>query len=678
LKTCPRCGFTGDGTHCPNDGEALRGPVTLAARSAPNPTQAPPATPRVSHAPAAAPADLGSETIADGLSADALDGASEADLMRDENFGKWAEPKARKKAADPMIGRVINGRYEVLSLLGQGGMGAVYKAREQRLRREVALKILLKEFSENETVVQRFYKEALAASRLAHPNTIRVYDHGEDGEDGLLYIAMEFLRGRSLAQELSRGGAMPPKRAIHILRQVCRSLQEAHQAGIIHRDLKPDNIFLVDIQGERDFVKVLDFGVAKLKDKEAGESTLTQAGMIFGTPKYMSPEQARSQPLDARSDVYALGVILYEMLMGRPLFSGDNPLAILIAHVNERPRRFAEVNPGAEVPPALEAVVFKAIDKDPDARQLSAEALHAELEAVDELLQGATWESLADRLPGFLPGADGTPSMVGPAILLQGQSSTLQAQAARGDTIRLDEHGRALGPAQGGGTVNLQAADSGGLVVGSLPSTFSDDAGPAQSKRWAIAGAVLIGLAATAAWLLVTPADRGVAPTDTAAAVASTARPVEPIAPPPSVGAATPQASAPPSDAAMEKACVIATDPPGARVFTVGPPETQVGVTRVGLEVRISRTTEYVVRLAGYIEQTLTLDPSAPSCFAQIKLKPAPGVVSRTKPAASPASEPRRPIVLPNGALIPSPATLAPRGLKPVIPSTPKKSIDLE
>ena len=421
MKTCPRCGFTGDGTHCPNDGEALRGPVTLAARSAPNPTQAPPATPRVSHAPAAAPADLGSETIADGLSADALDGASEADLMRDENFGKWAEPKARKKAADPMIGRVINGRYEVLSLLGQGGMGAVYKAREQRLRREVALKILLKEFSENETVVQRFYKEALAASRLAHPNTIRVYDHGEDGEDGLLYIAMEFLRGRSLAQELSRGGAMPPKRAIHILRQVCRSLQEAHQAGIIHRDLKPDNIFLVDIQGERDFVKVLDFGVAKLKDKEAGESTLTQAGMIFGTPKYMSPEQARSQPLDARSDVYALGVILYEMLMGRPLFSGDNPLAILIAHVNERPRRFAEVNPGAEVPPALEAVVFKAIDKDPDARQLSAEALHAELEAVDELLQGATWESLADRLPGFLPGADGTPSMVGPAILLEGQ-----------------------------------------------------------------------------------------------------------------------------------------------------------------------------------------------------------------------------------------------------------------
>jgi serine/threonine protein kinase len=134
------------------------------------------------------------------------------------------------------------------------------------------------------------------------------------------------------------------------MRQCCKSLAEAHKAGIIHRDLKPDNIFLVDIEGERDFAKVLDFGVAKLKEFEGKDGTLTQAGMIFGTPKYMSPEQARSGNLDARSDVYALGIIMYEMLMGKPPFSADNPLSILISHVNEQPRRFAQFNPGSTCP----------------------------------------------------------------------------------------------------------------------------------------------------------------------------------------------------------------------------------------------------------------------------------------------------------------------------------------
>jgi serine/threonine protein kinase len=325
--------------------------------------------------------------------------------------------------------------------LGKGGMGAVYKARQPAVQRMIALKVLLQEFAENETVIRRFHQEALAASRLEHPNTIRVYDFGQT-DDGILFIAMEYLRGQSLAQSQARGRGMSAKRVVHIMRQVCKSLSEAHKAGIIHRDLKPDNIFLVEIEGERDFAKVLDFGVAKLKEFEGNEGTLTQAGMIFGTPKYMSPEQARSGNLDPRSDVYALGVILYEMLTGRAPFVGENPLSILIAHVNEQPPPFHEVNPKVDIPPALEAVVFKALAKNREHRHASVDELLTELEAVDKLLDGASYESVAAALPGIIPGADGSPSLVGPAILPQGSDETQRGVEQRsGDTVRLDGEG---------------------------------------------------------------------------------------------------------------------------------------------------------------------------------------------------------------------------------------------
>lgn len=659
MKTCSRCGFSGDLTHCPNDGEVLLDDSDLASRAAPEPTQAPPPVPRRAHGVVPKPVDTGAETMAD----------SDPDVvgLRDAQYGKWAEPEVKKKQGDPMIGRVVSGRYEVLSLLGQGGMGAVYKAREANLRRVIALKILLKDFAENETVVRRFHQEALAASRLTHPNTIRVIDFGQDGEDGLLYMAMEFLRGVSLAQELTRGGPMSPRRAVYIMRQMCKSLAEAHKAGIIHRDLKPDNIFLVEIEGERDFVKVLDFGVAKLKDKESGEGTLTQAGMIFGTPKYMSPEQARSASLDPRSDVYALGVILYEMLTGRPPFSGDNPLAVLIAHVNEQPKRFIVANPNVQVPTPLEAVVFRALAKEREDRQASVDALLLELEAVDELLQGASWESLSDRLPQMLPGADGDPSLVGPAILPAGSSGTLPGQGLGGGTIRLDANGQPLPPLGGPSGSTL------GLAVGELAVPV-DETPPRRNNTAMIAlAALLVPLGAAGAWFALGNSDP---PSVDPTLAASNGPPSEaPTTSPPTLAAATepprPQLPGSGADDGLGKSCLIATDPVGVKVFTTDVPEQLVGVTRTGLAVRIKAPTRYALKLTGYKDQTIDLDPKADPCFAQVKMRAVPGAISRpTPPSASPGGST---IVIGGGGT--APATGAPR---PPPPSTKASRIEFE
>ena len=420
MNTCPVCGYQGTVENCPNDGARLLSAGQLAELEPPDPTQAPPLAPERRHATAM--------------------GVQNDDALRGDNYGKWAEPSLPKKRRDPMIGRVIGGRYEVQSLLGKGGMGAVYKAWQPAVQRLIALKVLLSEFAENETVIKRFHQEALAASRLKHPNTISVYDFGQT-EDGILYISMEYLRGESLSQALSGGQIMSPKRAIHIMRQCCKSLSEAHSAGIIHRDIKPDNIFLTDV--ERDYVKVLDFGVAKLKEFEGKEGTLTQAGMIFGTPKYMSPEQARSGKLDPRSDVYALGVVLYEMLIGQPPFVSDNPLSILIAHVNEQPRPFIEIQPDHTIPAPLEAIVFKALQKNRENRQPDTDVLLNELDAVNEMLAGAPYESVKSRLPALPATPDH--SAMGPAIVPSATDDTVHGGGGS-DTVMLGGGDAALVP----------------------------------------------------------------------------------------------------------------------------------------------------------------------------------------------------------------------------------------
>lgn len=283
--------------------------------------------------------------------------------------------------ADPLIGTVFDGKYVIDALIGVGGMGKVYRGRNLRTEHSIAIKTLMPELVHDESLVRRFEVEAKAASNLSHPNTIRVYDHGNEGK--LLWMVMELLDGISLERALNVERAIEPRRLIGLMRQVCASLAEAHGKGLVHRDLKPDNIFLNRAGGEADFVKVLDFGVAKLKDPKFGSEKLTQAGMIFGTPRYMSPEQARAKDLDERSDIYALGVIMFECLTGKAPFEAADPIGVLVKHCNEPVPTFASVNPSLAIDPGFEEIVRRCLAKKPEQRPATVKALRAELDGLD-------------------------------------------------------------------------------------------------------------------------------------------------------------------------------------------------------------------------------------------------------------------------------------------------------
>ena len=280
---------------------------------------------------------------------------------------------AQKDETDPLIGSIVGGRFRVLGILGEGGMGRVYTAEQQMgtTARKVAIKTLLSEYARDAKVVERFMRECATVVELEHPNTIKFYDYGKT-DAGDLYIAMELLTGSSLEKALE-GGALAPDRVDRILSQISGSLQEAHDKGIVHRDLKPANIFLTTRAGEGDYVKVLDFGIAKRDDKHSkAEAKLTQQGTVLGTPPYMSPEQFKGQELDARSDIYSLGVMAYEMLTGRLPFDADTPWAWATQHMTAQPFPFETVPLGGAVPAKMKAAVMRALSKDKAQRQQSA------------------------------------------------------------------------------------------------------------------------------------------------------------------------------------------------------------------------------------------------------------------------------------------------------------------
>ena len=256
----------------------------------------------------------------------------------------------------------MNGKFRVEALVGQGGMGRVYRAKHLTLDRPVVLKMLHQDFSTDPQVVQRFQREARAASRLNHPNSIAVLDFGE-AEDGTLFMAMEYLAGRDLARIIGDEFPLGEARIVRIGAQILSALAEAHAQGIIHRDLKPENVMVEPRRGEPDFVKVLDFGIAKITSPGANEPKLTQAGLVCGTPEYMSPEQARGAELDARTDLYSMGVILYQMATGQLPFESDTPVGFLTKHLTEAPvpprERWSDVSA------ALDALITRAMEKDP-------------------------------------------------------------------------------------------------------------------------------------------------------------------------------------------------------------------------------------------------------------------------------------------------------------------------
>lgn len=296
-------------------------------------------------------------------------------------------------AADSNVGRMLGGQYRVEALIGQGGMGRVYRGLQLSVKRAVAIKLihtaLLRDQSE---AVKRFRREAEATARLSHPNSVRLFDFGvTEAEE--LYIVMELLQGVDLARHLAERGPLPLQEALAIARQVLLALSEAHALGIIHRDLKPDNVFLASVPGSEPIAKVMDFGVAGIEYASSDASLrLTSTGMILGTPAYMSPEQAQGLAVGVRSDLYSFGILLFELLAGRPPFAADTTVSLLVAHVTQPPQQLKDAGVNVPRQAGVQALLDRLLAKDPEQRPASAAET---LDAIEALVSGAQLEAVA-------------------------------------------------------------------------------------------------------------------------------------------------------------------------------------------------------------------------------------------------------------------------------------------
>jgi serine/threonine-protein kinase len=330
----------------------------------------------------------------------------------------------RPGGAESLVGGVLSGRYMIERLIGEGGMGAVYQAEHTHMRKRMAVKVLHAEMSRLPEVVARFEREAMAAAHIEHPNVAAATDFGKL-EDGSFFLVLEYVEGKSLRDFMAEGPAEVP-RVLHIARQIASALGRAHALGIVHRDLKPENVMLVKREDDPDFVKVLDFGIAKVPMGEvAGESkgqVLTQLGMVYGTPEYMAPEQALGQPVDARADLYALGVIVFEMLTGSRPYDHSSKVTLLGMHVTAPIPKMRERAPTANVPVAMDDLVTRLLAKDAAARFADAREL---IEALDRVAESTTGEvqprsRAISRLsaPRFTPSADAQAAEPGSASAL--------------------------------------------------------------------------------------------------------------------------------------------------------------------------------------------------------------------------------------------------------------------
>ena len=303
---------------------------------------------------------------------------------------------------DPMVGQIIEGKYRLIAKLGAGGMGSVYRAERLLIGDQIAVKILHTEHVAQPQSFERFRREAQAAARLKHPNAVSIYDFGVTS-DGLVYLVMELVEGQTLRQIIKNQGPLNPTAVTEIISQVCSALEEAHEQQIVHRDLKPDNIIVNTTKhGVRS--KVLDFGIAKLRDLTARD--LTQTGSVLGTPHYMSPEQCLGEELDHRSDIYSLGIVLFEMLTGIVPFNSPTSTAVVVQHVNQKPPSLRAIN--VSISKAVERVVLHALEKRREARPKTASALSA------ELTNALRDPGVVARAQVSMPGLDATQVMTTP------------------------------------------------------------------------------------------------------------------------------------------------------------------------------------------------------------------------------------------------------------------------
>jgi serine/threonine-protein kinase len=344
---------------------------------------------------------------------------------------------ALPEVTDPLIGRVLLGQFEILASCGRGAMGTVYRARQTTMDRTVAIKVLRRDMLRDPAVVKRFHREARAVARLSHPNIVTVFLIGET-DDGLPYLVMEFVEGESLGSVCQKTGPLPPTRAMGIARQIGSALGEAHAAGVVHRDLKPENITVATRRRTADFVKVLDFGIAKIVGGKSDVSHLTRTGAIFGTPHYIAPEQASGGEVDSRADLYSLGVILFRMLTGRLPFDASGGMQVLLAHIREQPPRPRDLQP--DLSPELEQLVLRALAKDPAARWQSADDLCAAIDLLPEVREPAggspraTWAGVgapALALMAPLPATTARPAVPAAAAAGIGPLGASQPEASQ-------------------------------------------------------------------------------------------------------------------------------------------------------------------------------------------------------------------------------------------------------
>ena len=314
--------------------------------------------------------------------ASALDAAARSDpalaTTSSSDPGRINEDRRLSDSNQAWLGKIVDGRYRVLEVIGRGGMGVVYRVEHLRMGKIAAMKVLHRDLASDPDVIHRFEREAAAISKLHHPHTVQVFDFGTAGE--ALYLIMEYVRGVDLAHMIQRDGAMPWSRAAPLLAQVCSALQEAHELGIVHRDLKPENVLITRTAGGRDYAKVLDFGLAKLDQR--APSTMTDKQQIVGTPYFMSPEQIRGDDVDLRSDIYSFGALMFELLTAQHLFTGSTAVGVLTKHLTAEPDAPSMRAPKAGIDPQVDHLCRKALAKDPTQRWQTAAELAAAIEEV--------------------------------------------------------------------------------------------------------------------------------------------------------------------------------------------------------------------------------------------------------------------------------------------------------
>ena len=330
--------------------------------------------------------------------------------------------------ADPLIGTELLGRYTITRVVGAGAMGTVYGAGQANVDREVAVKFLAGEAARDEQVVQRFQREAKVLAKLQHPNSLTLLDTGTT-EEGRIFIVTELLHGSPLDELLKEKGPLDLPKTVQVMSQTCEALQEAHDHGIVHRDLKPGNLFLVRV-GRQEIIKVLDFGIARLLE----DNTKTAAGTVLGTAAYMSPQQAQGMPVDHRSDLYSLGAIAYQCLTGEMPFSADTVVGMLMKHVSEPPMPFSQLDPPVHIPQALDDLIMKLLEKDPDDRPQSAADVIEMARAIDRQLHGGSPFSPVTTQPempqvGAVPQDVGIDETIGAEVATVPRAGVLPVQA---------------------------------------------------------------------------------------------------------------------------------------------------------------------------------------------------------------------------------------------------------